>query len=279
MSEEMRHLRRRIVAIPTQETEIMGILLTPERPGCRAGLLWIHGGGYAAGMPSMLYVSMGRKIAKKFGAVVLSPGYRLSGEAPYPAALNDCYAALKWMDSRKEELGIDRIMVGGESAGGGLTAALCMLAHDRGEVNISYQFPLYPMLDCEDTESSRNNRGFFWNTRRNHAAWKMYLKGVDPVPAYASPARREDYRGLPPCYTFVLKGEPFYAETLRYVRNLQEAGVEAAADVYPGKTHGFDLMMPCAPKSLKAHAVLMDHFRQALEQDAAPPGRFPADRT
>ena len=259
-------MRRQIVTIPSPGGNVRGILLRNPQRSCRTGLLWIHGGGYATGMPSMVYISMGRRIAVEVGATVLSPGYRLSGTAPYPAALEDCYAALLWLHSRREELGIDRIMVGGESAGGGLAAALCMLACDRGEVDIACQFPLYPMLDCEDTDSSRDNHGRLWNTRRNHAAWKMYLKGVDPVPAYASPAKREDYRGLPPCYTFVCDGEPFYAETLRYVRNLREAGVKADVDVYPGKTHGFDLVMPYAPKSRRAHAAVMDHFRKFLEQ-------------
>ena len=258
--------RQRKVSISTENGNIRGILLSPLKQGCRTGLLWIHGGGYATGMPSMIYVSEARTIARRFGAVVLSPGYRLSREAPYPAALEDCYAALRWMHDRREELGIDRIMVGGESAGGGLTAALCMLALDRREIDIAYQFPLYPMLDCEDTESSRDNHGRLWNTARNHAAWAKYLKGVDRITAYASPARREDYRGLPPCYTFVCSGEPFYAETLRYVRNLQEAGVEASVDVYPGKTHGFDLVFPYLPESRKARRVLMEHFRRALEQ-------------
>ena len=217
------------------------------RYGKGPGILWIHGGGYAMGMASMVYYSMGRMLAKRYGGVVISPEYRLAKKAPYPAALEDCYAALKYMYDYADELGIDRrrIIVGGESAGGGLAAAVCMYARDRGEVPVSFQIPLYPMLDCEDTDSSRDNHAHGWNTKRNHWGWSLYLRGLygtDHGPAYASPARATDYCGLPPCYTYVEDGEPFYDETMSYVRKLREAGVEAKVDVFHGNTHGFDFM-------------------------------------
>lgn len=259
-----RSIQKKRIRIPTESGSIRGILLKPDRPGPRTGLIWIHGGGFATGMASMVYYSRGMELCRRLGLVVLSPGYRLSWQAPYPAALEDCYAALRWMYSHASELGIERILVGGESAGGGLAAALCMLALDRGEIKIDRQFPLYPMLDSEDTESSRDNHGHVWNTRRNHAAWKLYLRGVDPVPAYASPAKREDLSGLPPCYTFVCEGEPFYCETLTYLQRLREAGIEAEVDVYPGKTHAFDLLMPHLPKSRKAREKLVEQVRKTL---------------
>ena len=209
------------------------------------GILWIHGGGYATGMPAMVYYSIGRLLAKRFGGTVVSPDYRKSRTARYPAAFEDCCAALEYMYSHADELGFDgqRIIVGGESAGGGLAAAVCLYARDRGDIPVAFQLPLYPMLDCEDTPSSRDNHGRNWNTKRNHRAWKLYLGdlyGRSGVPGYASPAHAEDYRGLPPCYTYVEDGEPFYDETLTYVRRLTEAGIDARADVYHGKTHGFD---------------------------------------
>ena len=209
------------------------------------GILWIHGGGYAYGAAEMVYYSMGRALARRYGGVVVSPAYRLSGKAPYPAALQDCCAALEYMHKHADELGIDRIIVGGESAGGGLAAAVCLYNRDQGKIPVSFQIPLYPMLDCEDTDSSRDNHGHVWNTRRNHRGWKQYLGemyGGGQVPKYASPSRETDYTGLPPCYTYVEDGEPFYDETLTYIRNLQEAGVEAQVDVFHGNTHGFDAM-------------------------------------
>ncbi|MBP5729414.1 MAG: alpha/beta hydrolase fold domain-containing protein, partial [Clostridia bacterium] len=101
------------------------------------------------------------------------------------------------------------------------------------------------MLDCNDTESSRHSHSHDWGTRRNHWGWHKYLGelyGTDHVPSYASPARETDYSGLPPCYTFVEDGEPFRDETLTYVQNLKDAGVEAHVDVYHGNIHGFDTM-------------------------------------
>ena len=217
------------------------------RYGKGPGILWIHGGGYVIGMAEMVYFSRGRTLARHFGGTVVSPAYRLAGKAAYPAALEDCYAALKYMYGHAEELGIDksRIIVGGESAGGGLAAALCRYAKDLGEIPVSFQIPLYPMLDCEDTDSSRNHHSWGWGTKRNHFGWRRYLGdlyGSDQVPPYASPARATDYTGLPPCYTFVEDKEPFHDETLNYVRNLNAAGIEARADVFHGNVHGFDML-------------------------------------
>ena len=247
----MRPLKRRERGIRKVKTVIDGpggkLKLIVLRYGRGPGILWIHGGGYALGMAGMVYASMGRMLARRFCGTVVSPEYRLAGQAPYPAALEDCWAGLKYMYESAAELGIDRkrIVVGGESAGGGLAAALCLYARDRGEIPIAFQIPLYPMLDCEDTDSSRDNHGHVWNTKRNHWGWSKYLGGLygtAGVPPYASPARAEDLSRLPPCYTYVEDGEPFYDETLAYVRKLNEAGVEAHADVFHGKTHAFDAL-------------------------------------
>ncbi|MBO4847752.1 MAG: alpha/beta hydrolase [Clostridia bacterium] len=245
------------------------IVLRPRgAEGGLPGILWIHGGGYYEGRAEMVFLSKGRDAAMEYGAVVVSPEYRLSGEAPYPAALDDCWAALLWLRDHREELGVDLIMVGGESAGGGLAAAVCMRARDSREVDIAFQMPLYPMLDCDDTESSAdNNTPIFWNTKRNHEAWKQYLGplwGSENVPPYASPAKQTDYSGLPPCYTFVADGEPFYAETLRYVENLNRAGVPAKADVFHAEMHAFDALFPWRKASKDAKAAFLLNFGEAL---------------
>jgi len=236
------------------------------------GILWIHGGGYAVGMAGMVFMSRALRLVTEYGAVVISPEYRLAGKAPYPAALEDCYAALKYLKEHAKQLGCasDRIMVGGESAGGGLTAALCMLARDRGEVNIAYQMPLYPMLDHRDTDSSRNNHGISWNTKRNHAAWKLYLRSISgDIPPYASPALQENYENLPPAYTFVGDKEPFYCETLEYIENLQKAGVPAKADVYPSGFHAFDMLLPFRKISKRAIREFERQFAYAAAHHRA----------
>lgn len=221
--------------------------------------------GYVTGMAKMIYMSRALPLVKKYGAVVVTPEYRLAGQAPYPAALHDCYAALKYLKEHAQDLGINssQIMVGGESAGGGLAAALCMYARDKGEIKIAFQMPLYPMIDDRDTDSSRDNHAPVWNTRLNHMGWRAYLRriGDNKVPAYAAPARQTDYRNLPPAYTFVGDLEPFYCETLTYIDNLKKAGVEASVDIYHHCFHGFDMLLPFLTVSKKAAA---DFERQYL---------------
>ena len=235
------------------------------------GVLWIHGGGYMLGMPEMVYMSRAIDLVTKAGAVVLSPDYTLSLRAPYPTALRECHAALLYMAKHAGELGIspDQIVVGGESAGGGLAAALCMYAKDHQTVKIAFQMPLYPMLDCFDTDSSRDNHAKIWNTRRNHIGWKLYLRGLKGrkrIPAYASPARRKDYSGLPPCYTFVGDIEPFYRETLDYAANLRAAGVDAEVDVYKGFYHAYDMLEPDTAEAREAADRFVEKFRDACEK-------------
>lgn len=268
LNSEIRH-------IETAAGEMKLIVLRPEGVTEPVpGMLWIHGGGYISGMAEMVYVSRGADAARRYGAVVVSPEYRLAKEAPYPAALEDCYAALVYLKDHAGELGVrtDQIMVGGESAGGGLAAAVCMAARDRGEVNVCYQMPLYPMLDCRDTESSRDNHGLVWNTARNHHGWRTYLGSLwgGDVPPYASPSRQTDYSGLPPCYTFVCKGEPFYTETVEFVRNLQQAGVEATVDVYPGDVHAFDMFLAWTPPGRQARSAFRQHYQYAAAHYFAP---------
>ena len=249
-----------------------------EPPEKSPGVLWIHGGGYQSGSSRDVYVTRALSLAVKFGAVVVSPDYRLSRKHPYPAGLHDCYAALLYMKEHAEELGIrdDQIMVGGESAGGGMAAALCMLAKDIGSVNIAFQMPLYPMLDDRDTETSRDNHAPNWNTKRNHKAWKRYLRdawGTDLVSPYAAPARREDVSGLPPCYTYVGAIEPFCRDTVDYVERLKQAGIEAEADVYPDWFHAYDLIFPMKKVSREAIGKFEQHFAYALAHYFAPQPR------
>lgn len=245
------------------------IILQSESAKKVPGILWIHGGGYMTGMAAMVHFTAGKMLAKKYGAVVVSPEYRLAAQAPYPAALEDCYEALKYMYDHADELGIDkkRIIVGGESAGGGLTAAVCLYARDQGEIPVFFHLPLYPMIDCQDTDSSRDNHGHVWNTKKNHWGWAHYLGSLyqtENVPKYASPARETDYSGMPPCYTFVEDGEPFYDETLAYVQKLKEAGVPAKVDIYHGNTHAFDLLLPWTRNAKIAKQRLLSAYAELL---------------
>lgn len=262
------------IKIDCGDHRITLLVLSPEeKTEDVPGVLWIHGGGYVTGMKEMAYMSRAYDLVKRHKVIVVSPGYRLAPWHPYPAAIDDCYSALLWMKDNVKRLQIrdDQLMVGGESAGGGLCAALCMMARDRRSVNIAYQMPLYPMLDCFDTESSKDNHGRFWNTRKNHLGWRCYLgKGYQDVSPYASPSRQTDYADLPPCYTFIGHGEPFYDETLKYVKDLREAGVEAYADVYHTDIHSFDMLYPKMDISVEAIGNFNEHFAYAVERYRAP---------
>lgn len=264
-------------SIPITAGKLDLLILRPVQnkkpPKETPGILWLHGGGYAVGMASMVFVSRALNLVRNFGAVVIAPEYRLAGRHPYPAALEDCHSALCYLRDHASELGCspDRIMVGGESAGGGLTAALCMYEKDKGGVNIAFQMPLYPMIDNHDTDSSRNNHSFPWNTKRNHAAWKLYLRNLaGEIPAYAAPSRQTNYEKLPPAYTFVGNREPFYCETLTYIDHLKKAGIPASVDVYPTGFHAFDMLLPFRTISRQAIAAFEAAYRYAAAHYTAP---------
>lgn len=246
------------------------LIISPaNKPENATGVLWIHGGGYFCGFKEMAYFTRAIDLVERFRCVVISPGYHLSLFHPYPIALEECYEALLYMKENCRQLGInaDQLMVGGESAGGGLCAALTMMARDREEVNIAFQMPLYPMLDCFDTDSSRDNHSLPWNTTINHLAWKMYLRKEKskPVSPYASPSRQKDFSNLPPAYSFVCSEEPFYDETIAYFNALQKAGVEAKLDIYEGMYHAFDMLQPKHEISKEAIENFRRYFAYAQE--------------
>ncbi len=240
--------------------------------------LYLHGGGYALGVPEQSHaLHRLRRCMDAHDCVFVCPAYRLSMEAPYPAALHDCYDTLRWIKEHAKDLGgnPDQIFVMGGSAGGGLTVATCMLARDKGEVNVAFQMPLYPMIDDRHTNpSSINNQMPVWNTRHNKIAWDLYLQSLkeqnQEIPIYAAPARANNYKDLPPAATFVGDLDPFLDETQQYIQNLQDAGVTAECKVFEGCYHGFDQLVPKADISRAAIQYMMDRFAHAAEHYFAP---------
>lgn len=233
------------------------------------GVLWIHGGGYAMGLPELeehFYTTL----METSECVIVAPDYRLSVEAPYPAALEDCYEALLWMKNHSKELGIrsNQLMVGGNSAGGGLTAALSLYARDKRQVNLAFQMPLYPMIDDRMiTESARDNNAPIWNSDLNKWGWKLYLGELyeKQVPYYAAPARALEYNNLPPTVTFVGDLDPFRDETSEYVNKLRQAGVKVDFEIYKGCFHGFNNVCTRAQVSQMAIAFLKKSFKYAVD--------------
>lgn len=238
------------------------------------GLLWIHGGGYIFGTYSD-NDDLCMSFVKEANCVVLSVDYRLAPEHPYPAPLEDCYTALKWMADQADTLNINRNQIGvaGASAGGGLTAAVTLLARDRNYPSLCFQMPLYPMIDDRNNTPSTNEikEGFVWNQKANEAGWRMYLgdlHGSDNIPSYAAPARAEDYRHLPYTYTCVGQLDPFRSETLTYVSKLAEAGVDVEFHLYPGGYHAFEHISPDAGISIRAKNEYVQAVKNAFTRAA-----------
>lgn len=247
----------------------------PEGDAKRPALLWIHGGGYVMGHPGY-DDNLCQAFAEAAGCLVFSPDYRLAPEHPFPAGLEDCYATLVWMQESAETFGIDatRLAVAGASAGGGLTAALALLARDRGGPDICFQMPLYPMIDDRNVLPSSHEitHPAVWNRNNNVAAWRMYLgeggSGKGEVSPYAAPLRADNLAGLPPLYTCVGQLDPFRDETIEYVSRLARAGVDVEFHLYPGGYHAFEHAVPDAEVSIRAKNDYVRALAEAFGQDA-----------
>lgn len=211
----------------------------------RPGILHIHGGGYVMGAPGTEMTIAA--YAAQLGAVAVAVDYRLAPETPHPGPIEDCYAALQWLKAEATNLGVDvnRIAVTGESAGGGLAAALALLARDRGEIAVAFLHLVFPMLDDRTavaTDLSPVFGEFVWTRDANRFGWSALLGGEPGemgVSPYAAAARADDVAGLPP--TFIACGalDLFLEENLNFALRLMRAGVPTELHVYPGAPHGF----------------------------------------
>lgn len=215
--------------------------------GPSPALLWIHGGGYVIGEAAQDDL-LCRRFATELGATVVSVDYRLAPEHPYPTPLEDCYAALRWM-AKLPSVDPDRVAIGGASAGGGLAAALALLARDRGDIPLAAQLLVYPMIDDRTVErTGLDNPGHrLWNQSSNRFGWRAYLGDADPN--VAVPARRDDLAGLPPAWIGVGTLDLFHDEDLAYAERLRAAGVPCEVMVVAGAFHGFDGIAPKADVS------------------------------
>jgi acetyl esterase/lipase len=212
----------------------------------RPAVYWIHGGGYVIGNRMQEDIRSASWV-RALDCVVTSVEYRLAPDHPYPAALDDCDAGLRWLHAHVAELGVDvdRIGIGGLSAGGGLAAALAIHERDRGDVPVAFQLLDSPMLDDRQaTPSSRADWLRVWSRESNSFGWRAYLGdryGTEDVPDTAAASRVMDMAGLPPALVLVGAADGFCDEDVDYAARLNRAGVPTELHVYPGAPHGFTL--------------------------------------
>ena len=251
--------------------DVRALLYKPSAQAATgAGYLHVHGGGYVMGTPENSD-PVNLAICAQLGAVVLSVDYRLAPEHPIPAPLDDCYAGLAWLHEQAPALGVerDRIGIGGESAGGGLAAALAIKARDAGEYAVCHQHLTYPMLD--DRTGSAEQPGdplvgeFLWRRQSNQFGWRSYLGGA-PAEAPQVPVRLEDFAGLPPTWMATAALDLFRDENLDYAHKLMQAGVRTELISYPAACHGFQMV----PGTALAAQYERDHL-QALARGLGVP--------
>lgn len=251
--------------------EVSVFVHTPRRPSLapRPAVLHMHGGGYVIASAKM-FIAANQQMALNADCVVASVDYRLAPETTHPGPIDDCYAALKWLHDNSKTLHIDptRIAVTGESAGGGLAAALALLARDRGEVHIVHQHLISPMLDDRTCVRDTNPYAgeFVWTPGSNRFGWSSLLgcaPGSDGISSYAAAARAADLIGLPTTFIAVGALDLFAEENMEYARRLMRAGVSTELHVYPGAYHGFEFVAE-APVTQRAAQISSAALRRAL---------------
>ena len=254
--------------IPGAAGEIAVRVYRPEGEGRLPALVYFHGGGWVIGSLET-HDGACRELANRIGCVVVSVDYRLAPESRYPAAAEDCYAATKWVAEHAHALGVDaaRIGIGGDSAGGNLTAAVALMARDRGGPALRHQLLIYPVTDADFTRPSyrENAEGYLLTTKAMEWFWGHYV----PDPArreepYAAPLRAKDLSGLPPAFVLTAEYDPLRDEGEAFAARLQQAGVPTRLQRYAGAIHGFFAMGLLSEVARTAIADAVAETRRAL---------------
>ena len=244
-------------------------IYTPEGEGPFGVLVYYHGGGWVVGdIPSHEGICCSLVNAAK--CIVVSVDYRLAPEHKYPAAADDSYAATQWVAENAESFGGDpkRIAIGGDSAGGNLTAAVTLMAKDRGGPEIRLQVLVYPVTDFRfDTRSYEENaEGYLLTSVGMRWFWNHYLADEkDGAEPYASPLRAKDLSGLPPAVVLTAEYDPLRDEGEAYAARLGSAGVPTTLTRYSGMIHAFFRRSDRFDKAKKAQAQVAEALRKAFE--------------
>lgn len=260
----------RIVPGPEGASDVAIRIYRPRASadGPRPGVFEIHGGGFMTGSIEMMDPWC-QRVAGDIGAVVVSTDYRLAPENPFPAGVEDCYAALSWTAANAADLGIDanRLAIAGQSAGGGLAAACALMARDRTGPKLCFQLLEIPELDdrLETPSMKQFTDTPLWNRPNAEWSWRHYLgpEHSGEVSAYAAPARAEDLSGLPPAYVSTMEFDPLRDEGILYALAMMQAGVPVELHAYAGTFHG-SALFPNASASKRNAQEVIDVLRRRL---------------
>jgi acetyl esterase len=240
-------------------------LYRPEGDTPLPVVAYLHGGGWAVGSIES-FDTVVRALANASGALVASVGYRLAPEAPFPAGLEDCLCAVRWLAANAQEHGGDpqRLAVAGDSAGGNLATVVARRL--RGEVPIRMQALIYPVTDAGcNTPSYRDFGAEYGLTAASmQRYWNLYLDGGDGLDPDASPLRAPDLEGMPPAFVLTADHDPLRDEAEAYAAALEQAGVPAQTRRYDGTVHGFWRWLAVTAVSRRAVEEVGGALREAL---------------
>ena len=235
----------------------------------RPALVWFHGGGHVIGSLDT-HDAIARHLCREAGCVVVSVDYRMGPEHPFPAAVDDCFAAVKWLAEPGGEMGADpeRIAVGGDSAGGNLAAVVALLSRDEGGPALRHQLLVYPVTDyrCRGASYERYARGY-GTLEAESMRWfqRHYLGGPDAAEDWrASPLLADDLSGLPPALVITAECDVLRDEGVAYAERLAESGTPCEHVPFPGMIHGFFGLLGIADAATQAHALAARTLRAAL---------------
>ena len=225
------------------------VISPKERSGDLPCLYYAHGGGFLLDI-SPAHIEICSEYAYQANCVVIMPHYRVAINHPFPAGLDDCYAGLEWALNHRSELGIDtsRLILGGESAGGALTASLTQVVRDRNLTTPLFQFLVYPVTShtCDSRSMEELHDVPGWGAENARISWQKYLKGHDGLPKYASPLHLESFEGLPPAYVEPAEFDCLRDEGIAYANKLRDAGIPVELNITQGTIHAFDLIKSSA---------------------------------
>jgi acetyl esterase len=238
--------------------EIPVRIYTPDNPTGAALpiVVLFHGGGFIAGSPDS-HDGGTRELCAQAGAIVVSVDYRLAPEHKFPAAAEDCHAALLWAAEHAAELGGDatRLAITGDSAGGNLAAAVALMNRDRGGPPLALQALVYPVIDpaCATPSAVANGEGYLLTTASMKWMWSLYVNGAeDYANPYAAPVAAASLAGLPPALVITAEFDPLRDEGEAYGRALEAAGVPVTITRYDGMIHGFASCFDITPRAGEA---------------------------